>query len=143
MGTINQKLKWGHIKTDIVHDIDGTFSGKAVESYVTPTLPHLSGHSNCEESTTDYDVPTLICDGTTQIRQVQFFSMTPSSLFLSSPLKIARIDPSTNKNMTELNSTSQVTTQSFDSDIYYGSKIAKSQTSENKNIGMSEERSAK
>lgn len=131
--------------------------------------------------------------------------MTPHMLFLSAPLRIARIDPTDNKNMTVLNST-QVTTQGFDSaimndiipswtvpvitksiyhvmfgggidfdnmgiipkykwkptdsgvifrfnntktrevydsNIYYGGKIAKSMTSESKNIGLSQERSAK
>jgi hypothetical protein len=48
VGTINQKVKWGYYKTDIIHDIDGSVSGKNVESYITPSMPHLKDHSNCE-----------------------------------------------------------------------------------------------
>lgn len=64
VGSINQKVRWGRYKTDIIHDIDGTVSGKNVESYITPSMPHLKAHSGCEEITDKYEVPVVVCDNT-------------------------------------------------------------------------------
>lgn len=90
---------------DIIHDVDGTVSGKNVESYLTPSQPHLKDEANCELQQNSYSVDTLVCNNQVPFRKVQFFSMTPSSAFFSAPLKIALIDPADNKNISSVNST--------------------------------------
>jgi len=93
--------------------VDGSVSGKNAESYITPSQPHLKDEANCELKQNEYSVDSLVCNNQVQIRRVQFFSLTPSSAFHSSPFKIALIDPADNKNISSVNST-KVTQQYFD-----------------------------
>lgn len=93
-----------NIQNDIIHDLDGSLSGKGVESYITPAQPHIKGAKNCEVVQNVNSMDTLVCNNQVQIRRVQFFSMAPASSLGTSGLKVAMIDPADNKNMSSLDS---------------------------------------
>lgn len=62
VGTINEKIGFGVKQNDIIHDVDGTVSGKNAESYITPSKPHLKDNSHCEIMTDLFSVPVVVCN---------------------------------------------------------------------------------
>lgn len=65
VGTINQKVTFTNQKNEIIHDVDGSVSLSAAESFITPSFPHLEGGTvGCTSVTASYNVPVIICDNT-------------------------------------------------------------------------------
>ena len=68
--TVKRKVWWEVPRREIYHDIDGSFEGYGIESYITPYFNHLHNDSLCNKtenvSGEDYDIynGSLICDGT-------------------------------------------------------------------------------
>ena len=61
---------------NIIHDRDGTLTGKGANSYATAFFGHLSYQSECE---TDMEKWTgVVCDNTAALRRIAIFGYQPN-----------------------------------------------------------------
>lgn len=81
---------------EIIFDRDGSLTGMGANSWATFFYPHLN-HSECTHSADVHD--GVICDSSTQLRRLAFWSYTPWSMTMQN-IKIARWDADIEANIT-------------------------------------------
>jgi len=62
---------------EIIHDLDGSLTGKGADSWATFYYPHLM-HDMCEHDPDQFD--GIVCDSSTKLRRIAFYGYTPASI---------------------------------------------------------------
>jgi hypothetical protein len=72
--SVPRKILYQEPFREIIHDLDGSLTGKGPDSWATFYYPHLE-HTMCEHDADQFD--GLVCDSTTKLRRIAFHSYSP------------------------------------------------------------------
>jgi hypothetical protein len=72
--TVSRRIKYQFPHREIIHDLDGSFTGMGADTYASYYYKH-NDHEECTYNANKYD--GIVCDSSVQIRRVAFSGYNP------------------------------------------------------------------